>query len=178
MKSYISNTTNLYAFFLLSLFLLFDGSALNAQQITSHNLPAQLDIRPVSENSIRVTLKPLFFEREFPETPVLADHDYPDPVLSITKLSETVSDQVGSLRVEVSPDPLTVSVTNAEGEKIQDLVFHENGVVRFDLDDSPVLGMGEGGPRPPEDVNWRLLPIEFDRRGRLHEMHPRWQSNA
>ena len=40
-----------------------------------------------------------------------------------------------------------------------------------------LLGMGEGGPQPGE--NWRTEhEIEFDRRGRFHEMRPRWQSNA
>jgi alpha-glucosidase/alpha-D-xyloside xylohydrolase len=43
-------------------------------------------------------------------------------------------------------------------------------------DDKPVLGWGEGGPRMGR--NWKDEQIEFDRRGRLHEMVPRWQSNA
>ena len=36
--------------------------------------------------------------------------------------------------------------------------------------------MGEGGPLPRG--NFRTLPIEFDRRGRLEDMRPRWQSDA
>ena len=48
----------------------------------------------------------------------------------------------------------------------------------FDLDDAPILGMGEGGPLPGRDMDWKSLPVEFDRRGRLHRMNPRWQSDA
>src|SRR5690606_16906792 len=46
------------------------------------------------------------------------------------------------------------------------------------LDGEPVLGMGEGGPQPQRGAGpWRSQPVEFDRRGRLHEMAPRWQAN-
>ena len=52
----------------------------------------------------------------------------------------------------------------------------DDGKVKFRLDDVPVLGMGEGGPRMQGD--WRNQRIEFDRRGRYHTMQPRWQANA
>ena len=38
--------------------------------------------------------------------------------------------------------------------------------------------MGEGGPKPEPGVNWRNLPVEYDRRGRYHKMQPRWQADA
>jgi alpha-glucosidase/alpha-D-xyloside xylohydrolase len=40
-----------------------------------------------------------------------------------------------------------------------------------------VLGLGEGGPRPERDVPWREQPVQFDRRGRLDTMEPRWQAD-
>ena len=37
--------------------------------------------------------------------------------------------------------------------------------------------MGEGGPRPEKDRPWREQPVQFDRRGALDTMEPRWQSD-
>lgn len=161
--------------------LLHGQSTQNARSdevITTYGLPAQLDIRPAGAHSIRVTLKPLTFNNEFPDTPVLAKRTYPEPVISLRSIKQTVNKQVGALKVAVHPDPLRVVVTDQEDNPVQEITFRRNGTMSFDLDESPVLGMGEGGPQPPRGVDWRELPIEFDRRGRNHEMHPRWQSNA
>jgi len=168
------------ALFILNVFALKaqTKSETNSGQIITQGLPGQLDIREAGESSVRITLKPLSFEQEFPDTPVLVDGEYPEPAISIRELDTPIKEQVGNMTVEVHPDPLAVTVTNQEGDVVQRIAFRKNGTVDFELDDQPVLGMGEGGPLPPEDYDWRELPIEFDRRGRLHEMHPRWQSNA
>lgn len=121
-------------------------------------------------------MKPVGIKEEFPYTPALAKNKYLDPVISIRNLGKPLSRKVGSLYVEVLPDPLTVRITNADSEIIQEVTFKDDGHVSFLLDDKPVLGMGEGGPRM--DRGWRDEKIEFDRRGRFHEMVPRWQSNA
>ena len=60
---------------------------------------------------------------------------------------------------------------------MQELVFEEDGTLSFALDEHPVLGMGEGGPRPEKDRPWREQPVQFDRRGALDTMEPRWQSD-
>lgn len=159
-------------------FLILNVTLSNAQEITSHGLPAQLDIREAGENSVRITLKPISYEEQFPSTPVLVDREYPSPVISLHEITAPVKQKVGDLIVEVRSDPLSVIVTNLNGEKIQQLVFRRNGTLAFELDDQPLLGLGEGGPRPPDDYDWRKLPAEFDRRGRFHEMHPRWQDDA
>ena len=158
--------------------LLWTATSTQAQQITTAGKPAQLDIRPAAENSIRVTLKPVSFTDNFPYTPALAEKNYPSAALSLRTISKPVNKQIGNLRVEVRPDPLTILVTNAKGEAIQDIRFENDGRMSFKLNDQPVLGMGEGGSKPPSGVNWRNLPIEFDRRGRMDSMQPRWQSDA
>jgi alpha-glucosidase/alpha-D-xyloside xylohydrolase len=71
-----------------------------------------------------------------------------------------------------------VKVSTPEGVLIQQLIFHPDTTVTFLIGDAPLLGLGEGGHKPEPGVNWRLQPIEFDRRGRLQEMSPRWQSDA
>lgn len=163
----------------LSIFLLlFSGYGINAQQIISAGQPAQLDIREAGEHSIRVTLKPLSFEGDMPYTPALIEREYPAPVISLRELDGEVKQRVGSLEVEVRQDPLTVEVTNAAGELVQQITFEDDGRMSFKLNDQPVLGMGEGGPRQQRGSDWRSKEIEFDRRGRLHKMEPRWQANA
>lgn len=137
---------------------------------------AQLDIRPVGERSMRITLKPLEFEDAFPFTPALVEHDYGEPAVSLRELGEAITARVGTFNVEIRPNPIRIVVTRGQGEPVQNLVFENDGGLSFQLDEHPVLGLGEGGPQPGR--NWRSLPVEFDRRGRYHEMRPRWQSNA
>ena len=60
---------------------------------------------------------------------------------------------------------------------MQELVFEADGRLSFKLDGQPVLGMGEGGPRPERGRPWREQPVQFDRRGALDTMEPRWQSD-
>jgi alpha-glucosidase (family GH31 glycosyl hydrolase) len=149
---------------------------LEAVEITASNQPAQLDIRPAGGHSIRVTLKPISFKPEFPFTPALAEREYVPAVISLREISQAVKARVGSLNVEVLPGPVTIVVTSADGKPIQNIVFQEDGNLSFKIGGQPVLGMGEGGPLPRG--NFRRQPIEFDRRGRIEEMRPRWQSDA
>jgi alpha-glucosidase/alpha-D-xyloside xylohydrolase len=147
-----------------------------AGEIRTNNQPAQLDIRPAGENSIRVTLKAISFKPDFPFTPALVEREYAGPVISLREITKAVKAQVGRLKVEVLPRPLTVVVTNVDDKPIQSIVFQEDGNLSFNIGGQPVLGLGEGGPLPRGD--FRTLPIEFDRRGRLEDMRPRWQSDA
>lgn len=148
-----------------------------AQPITAAGQPAQLDIRVAGEHSIRVTLKPLSFTDSFPFTPALAERQYAQPALSLRHITTPVTRTVGNLRVEVRPNPLTLIVTNRAGQPVQTLVFESDGNLSFGIDDQPVLGMGEGGPLPVPGNPWRSQPVQFDRRGRLDTMEPRWQSD-
>lgn len=154
------------------------AGTVHAQQITTGGQPARLDIREAGANSVRITLKPLSFTEDFAFTPALAERKYAAAAISLRELSTTVKKKIGSLRVEVRPSPLTVVVSNAKGQTIQQLTFGDDGKIAFQMDDQPVLGMGEGGPKPERGANWRSFPIEFDRRGRMHKMEPRWQSDA
>jgi alpha-glucosidase/alpha-D-xyloside xylohydrolase len=149
-----------------------------AQEITTGGAPARLDIREAGANSIRVTLKPVSFAEDFAFTPAVAERKYAAPVISLRELKAIVKKKVGNLQVEVRPSPLTVVVSNSKGQAIQQLVFQDDGKLSFEMGDQPILGMGEGGPKPERGVNWRTLPIEYDRRGRMHNMDPRWQSDA
>ena len=63
----------------------------------------------------------------------------------------------GNLRVRVSTPPLTFTVANANNELVQELEINDEGAVSFKTGDSPLLGLGEGGP-------------QFDRRGSTDKM--------
>ncbi|OQP54564.1 hypothetical protein A4H97_21585 [Niastella yeongjuensis] len=166
-------------FFILTILLfLVINCPVCAQKITAAGQPAQLDIRASGTHSIRITLKPVSFPGNFPYTPAVTERKYAAPVISLRNLSKPVKRKVGNLNVEVLPAPLTIIVTNAKGEAVQKLVFSENGDLSFQLSDHPVLGMGEGGPKPERGTDWHDQLIQFDRRGRMDSMQPRWQGDA
>jgi len=149
-----------------------------AQQITVAGQPGRLDIRVAGENSIRVTLKPLTFKDDFPSNPALVTRNWPVPVISLLTIDKAVRKSVGDLIVEIQPNPLTLIVTNKKGQTIQHITFNQDGTMSFKLNGQPVLGMGEGGSKPEQGVNWHNLPVEFDRRGHYDAMQPRWQGDA
>src|SRR4029450_7254106 len=90
---------------------LFAAAVGQAAEIRANNRPAELDIRPAGEHSIRVTLKPIDFKPDFPFTPALAGREYGAPSLSLREISRPVKARVGGLNVEVRPTPLTVVAT-------------------------------------------------------------------
>jgi alpha-glucosidase/alpha-D-xyloside xylohydrolase len=157
--------------------LLSGGAVAQGQSITSAGQPAQLDVRAAGDRSIRVTLKPITFTGHFPDHPAIASRAYPAPALSLREITRPVRKSVSSLNVEVRLQPLTLIVRRAGGTLVQEVVFEESGSLSFKLDDQPVLGMGEGGPRPAPGRPWREQPVQFDRRGHLDAMEPRWQSD-
>lgn len=150
----------------------------NAQQLKIKGEPAQLDIREAGKSSLRVTFKPLSFLDNFPFTPALAKRKDASPVISITEINKPLVKKVGNLLVEVNNDPLTIKVTNNKGQPVQEISFNQDGNLSFRLYDQPVLGMGEGGPKPGRGVDWRKQAIQFDRRSHYDSMQPRWQSDA
>jgi len=148
-----------------------------SQLILANGQPAQLDIRKAGENSIRITLKPVSYTSSFPFTPAVVERIYSAPVISLKTISTAIQKKVGTLTVQVKPSPLSVIVSNGKNEIIQQLTFQDDGNLAFAIGDHPVLGMGEGGPKPTRGVPWRTAPVQFDRRGAIDSMQPRWQSD-
>ena len=162
-------------FFLIT--LMAGPAAAYGQAVTAAGQPAQLDVRAAGERSIRVTLKPVSFARDFPDHPSVATRPYPVAALSMREITKPVQRKVGTLTVEVRANPLTLSVRNNDGLPVQEVVFENDGSLSFRLDEHPVLGMGEGGPRPASGTPWREQAVQFDRRGQLDTMQPRWQAD-
>jgi len=150
----------------------------SGSKLQTAGVPAQLDIRKAGDNSLRITLKPVDVT-VIPETPAVADRHYPEPTISLREIKEPVKERIGDMSVEVTGNPLSVVVSNSKsGRIIQHLVFLDDGTLSFQKGDAPILGMGEGGPEPEKGSDWRTLDVEYDRRGRYHNMQPRWQSDA
>jgi alpha-glucosidase/alpha-D-xyloside xylohydrolase len=145
--------------------------------LTAAGQPAELSIRAAGDHAVRVTLKPVSFTPDFPSTPAVVDRSYPAPAIRLRSLAKPIQQRVGRLTVNVTPSPLTVTVRTADGQLVQELVFEADGRLAFKVDEHPVLGMGEGGPRPAQGTPWREQPVQFDRRGALDTMEPRWQSD-
>ncbi|WP_340114545.1 glycoside hydrolase family 31 protein [Maribellus mangrovi] len=162
------------AYFLSYLLLILLSSC--GQRLEILDQEVRLNVRETGDHSVRITITPTDFENEFPYTPALIEREYSGTSFRITKLGRTMNKKVGNMSVVITNDPLKVQVSDKQGRIIQRLTFLDDGSVLFDIDDNPILGMGEGGPRMGKD--WENEKIEFDRRGRYHKMEPRWQSNA
>ena len=94
--------------FILLLTLAGFGEAV-AQQITVNHQPGRLDIWPAGSCSIRITLKPLSFQPDFPESPAVTERNYGASVIGLTDIKQPLHRLVGNFNVTVSPN-LFVSV--------------------------------------------------------------------
>ena len=160
----------------LIIIILCTGISLHGQVLKYDSMIVTLEIREYGPGSIRISILSADMTGKLPHNPVLAYEDYPEPIISVNNVSGVFKGKAGNLDFTVQADPLTVAVYDTDGRLVQEIRFMEDGRVSFNLDENPVLGMGEGGPRMGR--GWRNEKIEFDRRGRLHRMEPRWQANA
>ena len=66
--------------------------------------------------------------------------------------------RAGNLQVHASPEPLAFEIATTAGKRIQRIAVEQgSGVITFDTGESPLFGLGEGGP-------------QFDRRGSVDHM--------
>lgn len=151
------------------------GAQSQSPPLTAAGQAAVLEVREAGAHSVRVTLRPV--EVPLPPNPSLVDRSLDPPAISLETLTAPVRRTVGRLTVEAGGNPLTVTVTRPGGTLVQRLTFDPDGRLAFVLDGQPVLGMGGGGPRPERGQPWRDDPVQFDRRGSLDTMEPRWQSD-
>jgi hypothetical protein len=66
-------------------------AAARAAPIRTNNEPAQLDVRPAGEGSIRITLKPITFRERFAFNPALDERQYAAPAISIREIVQPVT---------------------------------------------------------------------------------------
>ena len=125
----------------------------------------EIQIAPVSEHTARLTLLPLTDSLEGGRAMTvggdgsLVQTSWGAPILKLRTSSAVRTVKTGNLIVKLSSDPVAFSIETLRGAMVQHLtVDKDRGVVSFITGDSPLLGLGEGGP-------------QFDRRGSIDRMH-------
>ncbi|MGB7230357.1 MAG: hypothetical protein WBD19_01720, partial [Candidatus Acidiferrum sp.] len=136
-------------------FLLPQGnvSASEGLRVAGQDCVAQLTT--VSANTIRLSVLPAGpgATSDIASDGSLVRTSWGPPVATIRGTFQTQTIDCGTTKVRIDPSPLTFTITTAEGQTIQQFsVDEETGLVSFLTGDSPLLGLGEGGP-------------QFDRRG-------------
>ena len=143
-------------FLIFGVLLLGSVAARAESSILVDGLPVELSFSEVSDRTLRIEFTPLDKTgkpQPQPASPVLADFSVKEKFRT-QKLAAEKKLAVGSFRVTLQPQPLTVTVRRADGSLVQELVFNGNSgtnLMSFRTGAS-VLGLGEGGD-------------QFDRRG-------------
>jgi alpha-glucosidase (family GH31 glycosyl hydrolase) len=123
--------------------------------VAKPNLDVQ--ILPVSDHTFRLSIFPDGGDLSVTDGS-LVQKDRGAPIVRMGADAPGRSVQTGKVSVQISTHPLTFGIADAAGKKIQQLsVDPETGTLSFAAENSPLLGLGEGGP-------------QFDRRGSTDRM--------
>ena len=120
----------------------------------------EVQVATVSSHTVRLSVLPIQDGKvvEVPLNGALVRDSWGSPISSRHRGDREQTIQFGNLRVRASLDPLSFVISTAAGVEIQTLsVERATGVVSFATGESPLLGLGEGGP-------------QFDRRGSVDTM--------
>ncbi len=125
----------------------------------------EIQVAPVSEHTARLTIFPV--KHALDDRQVMAvtgdgslvQDAWGAPILKLRSLGRARTVKTGNLRVKISSNLLAFAFESVKGAVLQNLkVEKDTGVVSFTTGNSPLLGLGEGGP-------------QFDRRGSTDRMH-------
>jgi len=120
----------------------------------------EVQIVSLSPHTFRLSILPVKNGQvsSIPFNGSLVRSSWPAPIAKLRGDASAQTIKLGSLALKVSAHPLTFTVVKAKGETVQTLMWdQQSGVVGFVAGDSPLLGLGEGGP-------------QFDRRGSTDPM--------
>jgi alpha-glucosidase/alpha-D-xyloside xylohydrolase len=109
---------------------------------------------------VRLAIQPIENGKVLPIEPdgTLVKEDFGRPAARVRSLSGPRDVKCGDLTVRLAANPLTIRVEAKGGRVVQELKCDPGtGKLSFRLGDSPLLGMGQGGPG-------------FDRRGNVDQM--------
>src|SRR5258708_18900279 len=120
----------------------------------------EVQVASVSAHTLRFTILPIKDEHvaDVPSNGSLVQASWSEPMMKLREGAQSRTVKAGNLRVSVSTAPLAFNIETEHGEVIQHLgIDQTTGIVSFSTGNSPLLGLGEGGP-------------QFDRRGSLDTM--------
>src|SRR5206468_3440232 len=113
----------------------------------------EISLTPATPLTVRISIAPVDSGGVVPSDGSLVKDNWGAPAASVRSLARAKSVRCGELTVKLSPNPLTIRVEGKDRKLVQQLrIDQETGAVSFALGDTPLLGLGAGGP-------------QFDRRG-------------
>ena len=119
----------------------------------------ELQLTSVSPHTVRLALLPIQVSSvgQIPDDGALVKSAWGAPSAT-TRDAKPAIVKCGELQLKTSFDPLSLTILDKAGTEIQRItVDQKTAEVRFNTGDSPLLGLGEGGP-------------QFDRRGSIDPM--------
>ena len=119
----------------------------------------EIQIASASEQTLRLSILAVKSNRaSVPSNGSLVRTAWDPPIAKLRGGSQAQTIKLGSMTLKISPDPFTFTVATVRGETVQTITWdRESGAVGFTTGNSPLLGLGEGGP-------------QFDRRGSVDPM--------
>ena len=122
--------------------------------------PVELRITLVTPQIFRFSFLPVEGDQQtlLPDSDSIISHTSSTQIANFRSLQSAQNFNLRTAKINLRRDPLTIEIQTKTGEMVQMLVVDERtGSVSFKIGDSPVLGMGQGGP-------------QFDRRGNVDQM--------
>jgi alpha-glucosidase (family GH31 glycosyl hydrolase) len=110
----------------------------------------EIQIASISPHTVRLTVLPVKDGKaeEVSFFGALVRESWGPPIAKFRAAGSSQSVQAGNLRIRTSIDPLSFTISTAEGGELQTIsVDLGSGTVSFATGDSPLLGLGEGGPQ-------------------------------
>jgi len=120
----------------------------------------EIQITSVSAHTFRLSILPLEHGKagSVPSDGSLVRESWDNPITKLRGDWRPQTVRAGGVLLQASSSPLAFTIETTNGKKIQRITADQaTGIVTFETGDSPLLGLGEGGP-------------QFDRRGSKDEM--------
>jgi len=122
--------------------------------------PVEIALTPVSPETVRITIQPIENgqAQPVPTDGAIVKENWGQAVARLRTLGNPRTVKCGDLTVKLSANPVTIRVESKGGHFVQELTSDANtGNLSFHIGESPLLGLGQGGP-------------QFDRRGNVDRM--------
>ena len=118
----------------------------------------EIRITTISPQTFRLTVLPLEAAKPVSYDGSLVRTDWGAPTRILREIPEARTIKSGEFNLSIEPNPLTLTIADSSGKSVQRLTLDEqSGALSFVTGNSPLLGLGEGGP-------------QFDRRGSTDPM--------
>jgi alpha-glucosidase len=122
--------------------------------------PVEIALTPVSPRTVRITITPIENGQAQPVhiDGALVKEEWGRPTSRLRTLASPTSVKCGELVIKLSANPLAIRIEGKAGHVVQVFTCDSTtGNLTFQTGESPLLGLGQGGP-------------QFDRRGNVDRM--------